>query len=152
MQRLLKLLGIVWASPNTALGLMLGGLGLCTGGRVDVRRGCLEFSGGLVRWLVCHLPLGDATLAITLGHTILGQNQSGLAIARDHEHVHVAQYERWGPFFLPAYFASSVWLWIMGRDAYLDNPFEVAAYARDPIPIDSTADDCGPCRRQQDAS
>lgn len=138
MQRLTKLIKVLWALPNTLLGLALGGIGLCTGGKLQICRGCMEFSGGMVRWFVRHLPLGDATLAITLGHTILGQTPSGLAIARDHEHVHVAQYERWGPFFLPAYFVCSVWLWMIGRDAYRDNPFEVEAFAHDPIPVRSS--------------
>ena len=46
---------------------------------------------------------------------------------RAHERVHVAQYERWGPLFLPAYFASSLWQWLRGRRAYWDNRFEVEA-------------------------
>ena len=29
---------------------------------------------------------------------------------RDHEQVHVAQYERWGVFFVPGYLLSSAWL------------------------------------------
>jgi hypothetical protein len=42
--------------------------------------------------------------------------------------VHVRQYERWGPLFIPAYFAASGWAWWKGGHAYLDNPFEVEAY------------------------
>jgi hypothetical protein len=45
--------------------------------------------------------------------------------------VHVRQYERWGPFFIPAYLLCSVWLMLRGYNAYLDNPFEVEAYAID---------------------
>lgn len=68
-------------------------------------------------------------MAMTLGHIILGQTEAALDVSRDHEHVHVRQYERWGPFFLPAYLGCSFVLWMQGRDAYRDNPFEVAAYA-----------------------
>jgi hypothetical protein len=128
MHVLLKLFGVIWASPNTLLGMILGGVGLCTGGRVQFRRGCLEFHGGLVRWLVRRLPPGESTMAFTLGHTILGQNSTSLELAREHEHVHVRQYERWGPLFLVAYLGISLGLWIAGRDPYRDNPFEVAAY------------------------
>jgi hypothetical protein len=132
-----KTVAVLWASPNTLIGLLVGLVGLCTGGQVQFRRGCFEFYGGFAKWFVRHLPLGDLTLAVTLGHTILGQNTSGLGIARDHEHVHVAQYERWGPFFLPAYFVSSAWLWFKGHDAYRDNPFEVEAYSSDPLRVPS---------------
>jgi hypothetical protein len=51
-----------------------------------------------------------------------------LDYSRRHELVHVAQYERWGPLFVPAYLACSAWMWLIGRDPYLDNPFEEEAY------------------------
>ena len=121
---------MIWTSPNTILGLIVGVAGLCSGGRVQIRRGCFEFHGGLVQGILRHMPLGDATLALTLGHTILGQTASGLEIARDHEQIHVRQYELWGPFFLIAYLGSSAWLWLIGKDAYHDNPFEIEAYSR----------------------
>ena len=67
-------------------------------------------------------------MAMTLGHTILGQTEAALDITRDHEHVHVRQYERWGPFFIPAYFAASFYAWFNGGDMYRDNAFEKQAY------------------------
>lgn len=65
--------------------------------------------------------------AITLGHVILGVTADDLAASRDHEHVHVAQYERWGVVFFVAYPLASLWQVLRGRDAYWDNPFEVEA-------------------------
>ncbi len=67
-------------------------------------------------------------MAMTLGHTIIGQKKDELAIVRDHEQVHVSQYERWGPFFIPVYLWYSVLLWFQKRDSYMENPFEVEAY------------------------
>jgi hypothetical protein len=67
--------------------------------------------------------------AITFGHVILGLSEASLAAARSHEHVHVAQYEAWGPFFLFAYAASSAWQLVRGRRIYRDNFFERQAYA-----------------------
>ncbi len=128
MQQLLRLLGIIWASPYTLLGLMVGCVGLCTGGHVRVCGGVVEFYGGAVKWLVTQLPHGQFTLAFTLGHTILGQSDASLDISRSHEMVHVRQFERWGPFMGPAYLASSLVLWIVGRQPYRDNPFEREAY------------------------
>ena len=65
---------------------------------------------------------------MTLGHTIVGQTENGLAVAREHEQVHVRQYERWGPLFIPAYLLCSFLLWIRNRDYYRENPFEIEAY------------------------
>ena len=51
-------------------------------------------------------------MAHTLGHTVLGQTDAALEIAREHELVHVRQYERWGPFMGPAYLGCSLVLWL----------------------------------------
>ena len=126
----LLILGVIWALPYTLIGLTIGVIGLCTGGRVQISGRVVEFYGGGVKWLVTHLPLGEFTLAITLGHTILGQSDASLDIARDHEMVHVRQFERWGPFMGPAYLLSSLYLWITGGRPYRDNPFEREAYGQ----------------------
>ena len=72
--------------------------------------------------------LGEFTLALTLGHTILGQTSAALDVARTHEWVHVRQFERWGPLMGPAYLGCSLWLWLRGGRPYRDNPFEREAY------------------------
>ena len=51
------------------------------------------------------------------------------------ERVHVAQYERWGPFFVPAYFAACAVAWVRGHNAYFDSHFEREAYAGDGVPV-----------------
>jgi len=128
----LPILALLWASPYTLLGLLIGLTGLATGGGARRRGRVIEFYGGAVRWFVAHLPCGgQAAMAVTLGHTILGQTGAGLDVARNHELVHVAQYERWGPFLGPAYLLASLALWSMGRRAYRDNPFERAAFDRE---------------------
>ena len=68
---------------------------------------------------------------MTLGHTVLGRTAWDLDLCRDHEMIHVRQYERWGPAFLPAYLGCSAYLWIRGRNFYHDNPFEREAYDHD---------------------
>ncbi len=130
MHRLFVVLGWLWASPYTLLGITIGVLGLMSGGQGRVRGRTLEFYGGGVKWLVTHLPHGQFTLAITLGHTILGQSEASLDIARDHELVHVRQFERWGPLMGPAYLLASLVLWCLGRRPYRDNPFEREAYGK----------------------
>ncbi len=125
---LIRWLLVLWTSPNSLLGMLVGVLALLTGGGAQVCRGCIEFHGGFASWALCRMLGGRGAAAMTLGHTILGQTPSMLRDARDHEHVHVRQYERWGPFFLPAYLGSSLVLWLRGRDGYRDNPFEIEAY------------------------
>ena len=124
----LRLVAILWASPYTLLGLFLGGIGLCTGGRARVRGKVVEFHGGGVKWLLGRFFFGQGAMAFTLGHTVLGQTAAALDIARQHELVHVRQYERWGPLMGPAYLGCSLVLWLRGRRPYRDNPFEREAF------------------------
>ena len=127
---MLQFVKILWALPNTLIGVAAGILGLLTGGSWQFHSGCLEFHGGLVTWALERLPLTGGVLAMTLGHSVIAQTADGLDISREHERVHVLQYERWGPFFLPAYLSASIWLWCVGRDCYRENPFEREAYAK----------------------
>jgi len=120
----------MWASPWTLAGLLVGLLGLATGGGAQRRGRVLEFYGGAVEKILALLPVGPT--ALTLGHVILGRTPATLAVARRHEMVHVAQYERWGPLFVPAYLACSAVLWLARKDAYRDNPFEREAFAKAP--------------------
>jgi hypothetical protein len=131
MARLLTILAIAWASPWTLCGLAAGLLALLTGGGVQRVGKVVEFHGGLIDRVLRWVPIAGGASAMTLGHCVLGRSRFDLVCSRKHELVHVAQYERWGPLFVPAYLACSVWLWLRGRDSYLDNPFEVEAYARE---------------------
>jgi hypothetical protein len=124
----LRVLGVVWASPYTLLGLLLGAIGLATGGRARVCARAVEFHGGAVAWLLGHMPGGQFPVAMTLGHVILGRSAAALDLSREHEHVHIRQFERWGPLMGPAYLGCSAVLWLRGRRPYLDNPFEKEAY------------------------
>ena len=126
----MTLLAILWALPGTLLGLAAGLLGLATGGRVQRSGRILEFYGGAVTWLLARLPLVGGAAAMTLGHVVLGRSQDDLEWSREHELVHVRQYERWGPFFIPAYLLCSAVQWMRGKNAYLDNPFEREAYGK----------------------
>ncbi len=123
-----RILLYIWVLPNSLIGLSVGLIGVMSGGGFQFRQGCLEFYGGFVTVMLKRIGLGQGVLAMTLGHTIIGQDQAGLDLARDHEQVHVAQYERWGPIFIPAYLSCSAYLWLLKKDAYRDNPFEVEAY------------------------
>ncbi|WP_417393640.1 hypothetical protein [Gimesia sp.] len=131
MDRISFLLRVFWASPNTLLGLLIGGVGMCFGGRARIQGRVIEFYDGGTKWFIQRLPHGQFILALTLGHIILGQTDASLDISREHEMVHVRQYECWGPFFLPAYYLSSIYMWLIGRRFYRDNPFEREAYDAD---------------------
>lgn len=125
---LLTALGMLWAAPCTMLGLTIGLIGLASGGRARRRGRTVEFWGGAVRWGLMRIPLIGQAAAMTIGHVILGQDTACLDHARDHELVHVRQFERWGVFFFPAYFGWMIYLKMIGRNPYYDNPFEVEAY------------------------
>ena len=132
MAILIRAAKLAWAGPNSLLGLALGSLGLLTGGSWQVVAGVVEFHGGALRLLLSWVPLAGGASALALGHVILAQNGDALASCRAHEQVHVRQYERWGPLFLPAYFGASLVVWLRGGKAYRDNPFEVEAYREAP--------------------
>jgi hypothetical protein len=90
--------------------------------------GVLEAEDRLLAWDLRHLKLleGGAS-AITFGDVVLGTGRAALDSTRAHERVHVRQYERWGPLFIPLYLAASLWAAVRGRHPYYDNPFERAA-------------------------
>lgn len=130
--KLLQPLMYVWAFPGSLVGLTATVFALTTGGRARIVEGVLEVHGGLTtRILMRGNRWVGPIAAITLGHVVVGCDQECLDRTRRHERVHVRQYERWGPFFIPAYLACSVWMGLRGYHAYLDNPFEVEAYAVD---------------------
>lgn len=121
--RWLRWARVLWASPNTLIGLVFGlVLLVATGARWRRVDGTFEIAAlrqaPRRRW-----PFA----AITLGHVIVGTHIEELQRLRAHEQVHVRQCERWGPLFLPAYALAGVWQWVRGRRAYWDNPFEVEA-------------------------
>lgn len=126
-----RLCAYLWAAPTTAIGLLLLLPTLVTGGGVQVVRGVVEIHGGLAAWLLRHVtPLPGGSMALTLGHVVLGLNPEALDRSREHERVHVRQCERWGPLFIPAYFVGCGIAKLGGGRAYRDNPFEREAYGR----------------------
>jgi hypothetical protein len=120
---------LLWASPCSAVGVLLAVAPLLAGGKAKWSSGALEVTyresqeacGGLVRMLPFR--------GIVFGHVILAVTREELRFIGPHERVHVQQYERWGALFFFAYGASSLWQLIRGRRPYWDNHFEVQARA-----------------------
>lgn len=97
--------------------------------------GVVEAHGPAIAWGLRHLTLIEhGAAALTLGHVVLGLDAASLEWTRSHERVHVRQYEAWGPLFLPAYVAFSMWARVRGRHFYFDNPFEMEAFSEAPSP------------------
>jgi hypothetical protein len=119
----------LWASPNTLLGLALALLCRVAGAiRGRVVCGVLEICGPGVRRLFRRVTPARHTIeALALGHVVLAVDRETLEQTRAHETVHVRQYERWGPFFLPAYWIAGLFAAWRGGDSYKDNPFERVA-------------------------
>lgn len=118
MARLAAVAVRIWAGPYTLLGLLL----VPAFRRRRVTRGVLLAEGAT--WPA---RLGWRYSAITLGHVVLSVAEPIPDATFDHELAHVRQYERWGPFFLPAYLLASLRARLTGGSAYTDNAFEVAA-------------------------
>lgn len=128
IQVFIKLCKIAWASPWTLFGLLIGFACIPFSGKITFYRGTFGCYGRGVALLLRKVPIGGGARAMTLGHTILACDRATLISTHPHELVHVRQYERWGPFFVPAYWLCGIWLWWNNGDAYWDNPFEKEAY------------------------
>ena len=120
----MRLVGYVWASPVTVVGLTLALLAGATGGRVRVRGGVVEAFGGWTGRLLQGGRFHAGGAAVALGHVILARDADCLNRSRGHELAHVRQFERWGPLLPPAYWLIAAWLRARGRHPYLDHPLE----------------------------
>lgn len=112
---LTTLLGRVWASPNTLLGILLG----LINGNVP-RRHDDAFDIILGEGIVAACCNALGVRAFTVGDCILW-NSPPHAVIRRHEMRHVAQFRVLGPFFLPVYFlllaVCGYWKHPLERDA-----------------------------------
>ena len=109
----------LWTGPWSLVGLVLA----LTFDSRRITHGVLLAEGA--RW---PRRLGWRYRAVTLGHVVLCVDEADERLL-DHELVHVRQYERWGPLFVPVYAAASVVAKARGGRAYADNHFEAAARA-----------------------
>ena len=112
-----RLARLAWAGSSTLLGLALAPFF----GRRSRRDGIL-----LCERATWPRAVGFRHRAMTLGHVVLCIDD----IDDDtwaHELVHVRQYERLGPIFLPAYALASLVALCRGGSAYRDNRFERSA-------------------------
>ena len=118
--------GYLWALPVTAIGLLVACLAL-RGGRFARVNGVLEATGGGVAWFLRHLPGRGRVLGMAMGHVIFALDEPTMHAVRDHERVHVRQFERWGILFFPAYGIAALAALARGRHPYFQNAFELAA-------------------------
>ena len=109
-----QVLGMAWALPNTALGLVAGGVGMAFGAHAHLRRRDLAVvfhrwpwgPGGAITFGNVILHTGDTLDApcVTYAHRAGHGDQPPICLA-DHERAHVYQYMALGPLFLPLYLA-----------------------------------------------
>lgn len=119
---------VIWAAPWSVWALTIGALGLLTGGGIQWSGEVLEFWGGFIPLFLKYFPFIAGSPVATFGHVVLGRSKRHLDACRPHQLVHVKQYERWGPLFVPAYITFWIVMWFRGKHPYLDNPFEREAY------------------------
>jgi molecular chaperone DnaJ len=128
MAAVLTALRYLWVSPASLLGLAAALVALSLGATVRCVDGVIEVAGGRLRAVMSVLPPAFRFGAITLGHVIIGLDHATLARSRSHEHVHVAQYERWACCFSFSIRQSSLVQLLRGRHPYWDNAFERKAF------------------------
>ena len=124
---LVSFLRYCWALPVSCIGILLVLFVIFSGGKVSVTAGVIEAEGGILHFLLSRRRYFKIDV-LTIGHVIIGHNSESLARCRHHEHVHVRQYERWGPFFPFLYLLSSAAALVRGMDPYRDNRFEQEAF------------------------
>src|SRR5436305_1496725 len=105
----MRLIGYLWALPVTAVGLFLALGVVVSGGSVCWRGGAVEATGGVAGLLFRGNRVWRGGAAMALGHVILARDAECLERSRAHEWCHIHQFERWGPFLLPAYWLVSLW-------------------------------------------
>ena len=110
-------LSYVWAAPWSLVGFVLS---------FFFRRRYVTHGIVLAEGASWPRRLGWRYRAITFGHVVLAVDELDDETIR-HELVHVRQYERWGPLFIPAYLVASLLARLRGGHHYRDNQFEVAA-------------------------
>lgn len=125
--RFISVLRHVWAFPYTLLGLSIYWFPFLGTRNIIRYRGTIGVVGPGVEWILRLAPIPGGAAALTLGHTILATSEETYFATWEHEWIHVQQYERWGPLFVPAYLVAGLWQRMRGGDAYWDNPFEVEA-------------------------
>ena len=118
-------LAYLWVLPVTLFGLLLALFAYGLGASVKQRFGVLEVAGNTRAPILSRIS--SRFEAITIGHVILGRNHGTLTRYRNHEHVHVRQYERWGLLFPILYVLASFRALLTGKRFYWDNVFEVEA-------------------------
>ncbi|MDQ3646589.1 MAG: hypothetical protein M3345_06605 [Actinomycetota bacterium] len=127
MRYLRRAATIMWAAPSSAVGALFAPFFR----RRYITRGVLLCEGA--SW---PRRLGWRYRAITFGRVVLSVDELDEGTFQ-HELVHVRQYDRWGPLFIPAYVLASIWARFSGRHHYRDNPFEVAARGHGSHPGDN---------------
>lgn len=129
IHRIAVVLGIVWASPLSMIGLLFGIPIMLLRGRAYLIHDdtpALLIRGPFADFLLARHPFG-AMCAMAIGHIVIGEKQGLTRQILTHELAHVRQAARWGILFPFAYLAASAWAILRGRDAYWHNTFEIAA-------------------------
>lgn len=118
----------VWALPVSCFGIVLIPFVILSGGTFRIVSGVIEAEGGMIPFLLSRLCPRFGIAAMTIGHVIIGRDQESLMRCRQHELIHVRQYERWGLLFPLLYLLSSGAALVRGKDLYRNNRFEEEAF------------------------
>ena len=130
LRRLVLALGILWALPLTAVGLLLALPVILWRGDMrlvrSARAPALLLTGPAADYLLARHPFG-AMCAMAIGHVVIAERSSLTRRILTHELAHVRQAACWGILFPVVYLAASAWALLRGEDAYWNNVFEISA-------------------------
>jgi hypothetical protein len=116
-----------WPLPYTIFGLMVFLVPIRGSRSLLFHRGTVGVIGPAVERLLVRAPVLGGAAAMTFGHAILARDRETFFSTWNHERIHVDQYQKWGWLFVPMYLGVSVWLMLIRKDPYWDNPFEIEA-------------------------
>lgn len=148
---MLRVLLYLWPLPVTLMGMLVALIARSSGGALQRVDGVLESAGGWpARVLRRGFPFSGSVAAMTLGHVVVGVSAVALHATREHERVHVKQFERWGVLLLVLYPLAGLLAALKGGNPYRDNVFEREARAadskRESFPRPDSADHYSPSR------
>lgn len=126
----LRIIGTLWALPNTLVGLVYGGLGVLFGARQE-----WDATGGILRFV--DMPSWLMPTAMSLGHVqvyacercraadgSLATNRFGIPVAIE-ETLHTRQAEVLGPLYLPLHALCMLGSVVTGGGTHNHNLLEI---------------------------
>ncbi len=134
---LLKILGFLWALPNTIIGFVIGISGLLIDRITKRHKAKIRFAGGICLFERSPAIVQNSALSLGFAHIYAREADEILngCPCKTHEDQHTIQAMVLGPFFLPIYvLCGLIALCRGGSPIGIKNPLETGPYSLPPRP------------------